>query len=380
MISNISVESVIILLLLLIHQSILDELLPNLTTIAKDSTTEYPHYGNIDKDYHSGDISGAIDDYRGKLQVETVDIKGNNTGEEINKASNDDKTNEAEEVVSESKIDEPIKIVQNYSRVLNETLLDSNSADKLESLKNDTVNYELKTKDEITKNKTDCLSSNNKFCDNDTKKHINSSIQLPDIPKKIDNFLESIPSTITTPSSTEEPSIDSQKFKGDGPFFLNEASTTESDIITLLIQHIEDDVSGNDITKTESSNDGEKYMYSSKDSNSQLEGQSEYMNGVSSNTADKHSTSSPSGFSTSTSSVDFSSILPQVDSVAHKKTPKQKNSSPHKADVPDFTKSNGRNFTRIFLFLFFVSREFWFVVEMNIGHIFPVALFECVKR
>ena len=357
MISNISVESVIILLLLLIHQSILDELLPNLTTIAKDSTTEYPHYGNIDKDYHSGDISGAIDDYRGKLQVETIDIKGNNTVEEINKTINYDKTNEAEEVVSELEFDDPIKIVENYSRVLNETLLDSNSvnhvADKLESLKNDTVNYKLKRKDEITKNKTDCLLSNNKFCDNDTKKHINSSIQLPDIPKKIDNFLESIYSTITAPSSTEEPSIDSQKFEGDDSFFLNEESTTESDIITQLIKHIEDDVGGNDITKTESLSGGEKYMYSSKDTNSQLEGQSEYMNGVSSNTADRHSTSSPSGFSTSTSSVDFSSILLQVDSVAHKKTPKQKNSSPHKADVPDFTKSNGRHFTRNFFYFSF---------------------------
>ena len=345
MISNISVESVIILLLLLIHQSILDELLPNLTTIAKDSTTEYPHYGNIDKDYHSGDISGAIDDYRGKLQVETIDIKGNNTVEEINKTINYDKTNEAEEVVSELEFDDPIKIVENYSRVLNETLLDSNSvnhvADKLESLKNDTVNYKLKRKDEITKNKTDCLLSNNKFCDNDTKKHINSSIQLPDIPKKIDNFLESIYSTITAPSSTDD------------SFFLNEESTTESDIITQLIKHIEDDVGGNDITKTESLNGGEKYMYSSKDTNSQLEGQSEYMNGVSSNTADRHSTSSPSGFSTSTSSVDFSSILLQVDSVAHKKTPKQKNSSPHKADVPDFTKSNGRHFTRNFFYFSF---------------------------
>ena len=301
MISNISVESVIILLLMLIRQSILNELLPNLTFTAKDSTTEYPHHGNTDKDYHNDDIIG-------NLQVETINIKGNNTVEEINITINDDKTSEAENSVRELKFGEPIKIVENYSRVLNKTWPDSNSvkdvADKLGSLKNET-----------TENKMDCVSANNTFCVNDTKKSINSSIQLPDIPKKIDNLLENIPSITTVPPITEGTSIGSHTFEGDGSLFLNEEVTTESDIITQLVKHV-DDVSSRDITKSESSNDGEKY--SPKDMNPELEDQSEFMNGVSSNTADGQSTSPSSGFSTSTSSVDFSSILLQVDSVAHK--------------------------------------------------------------
>ena len=341
MISYIFVESVIILLLLLIRQSILDELLPNLTSTAKDSTTEYPPYRNINKDYHTDGIGDAIG---GKLPNETINVKGNNTVEEINKTINVDKTSEAENVVSELKFDAPIKIVENYSRVFNETSLDSNSvkhvADKLESLKNDTVHYELKAKNETTENKTDCLLSNNKFCDNDTKKLLNSSIQLPDIPKIIENLVESIPSTTTVPPITEGPSTDSLKFEGDGSFFLNKETTTESDIVTQLIKHI-----GNGIIKSESSNEDGKY--NSKDTNPQLEGQLELINGASSNTADRHSTSPSSGFSTTTSSVDFSSILLQVDSVAHKKPPKQGGSTAHKADVPDFTKSNGRYLTKI---------------------------------
>ena len=318
-------ESVIILLLMLIHQSILDELFPNLTSSAKDSTTEYPVHGNTNRDYHN-DYNG------GALQVEAINIKGNNTFEEINKTTNDVKANEAEKVVRQLKFDEPIKIVENYSRVLNKTSQDSNSvkviADKLGSLKNGTVHYKLKTKNETTENKTDCVLANNTFCDNDTE-----TVQLPDILEKIDNLMENIPTTTTDPQITEGPSIGSHKF---------EEATTESDIITQLVKHIED-ISNIDITKSESSNDGEKY--SSKDTDPELEGQSEFMNGVSSNTADSQSTSPSSGFSTSTSSVDFSSILLQVDSVAHKKPPEQKGSLAHKAEVPDFTKSNGMYFT-----------------------------------
>ena len=363
MISNISVESVIIFLLMLIRQSILDEPLPNLTSTVKDSTTEYPHYGNTDKDYHNDDIIG-------KLQVETINIKGNNTVKEINETINNDKTSEAEKVVKELKLDEHIEIVENYSRVLNKTSPDSNSmkdaADKLGSLKNGTVHHKLKTKNETTENKTNCFSANNTFCDNDTKKSINSSIQLPNIPKKIDNLLENIPSTTTVPQITEGTSIGSHTFEGDGSLFLNEEVTTESDITTQLVKHIED-VSSSDITKSESSNDGEKY--SLKDTDPELEGQSEFMNGVSSNTADGQSTSPSSGFSTSTSSVDFSSVLLQVDSVAHKKPSKQKGSSAHKAEVPDFTKSNGRYFTRTY----FASMESRLAVLIRF--IFPVASF-----
>ena len=335
MISTISLETVIILVFLLIHGSILNKFLPNLTSIAEDSTPDF-HYGNIDKDYYNDGDNEALD-WATDLKEKSLNMKEKeehiNRTNEINNGTA--KTvNNIEHDMNELNLDATISNEMNYShgmdKAINSTIQNSFVEAVKEGVKastNDTLNDDLKPLNGTT-DKVDCVLVNGS-CDNETEFNV-SEAKLPHFAEKIDTLSRIVPSTTSVPANAES----SSNFKNSKFLIENspsdeenvEEATTESNIITQLAKDV-DDESDNEIDNNSSEDDNKRM---SKELTSDIDGEQ------------FTSPSSSSGFITSTSSVDFSSILLNAENSVDKKTSKQKGSIAHKSGVPDFTKSNGK--------------------------------------
>ena len=341
MVSIIFLETVIFLVLFLIHQSILDEFRPNLTSTAKDSPPDL-HYRNIDRDYYNDNEQ----EWATNLQEKSLNMEDgkedNNRTKEINyKIIYNNKTsNKIEQDVNELNLDGAVNNKMNYSYTgdgaINSTVVEAEEGVKASD--NGTLKDGLKALNRTTEKVGFGLV--NGSCVNETEFNV-SNAKLIETVEKIDDSQTLVPSgTFIPPYAESSINFKNSKFLIDNSpsdrEFTDEA-TTESNIITQLIKDVENGNSDNEIDNNDSTKDY-KDKNKLKELPSQLESQSETNDLLSSDNDGEH-VSSPF---MSTSSVDFSSILLIAEkSVDGKKTSKQKSSTAHKAGVPDFTKSNG---------------------------------------
>ena len=312
----ISVESVITLLLLLVHQSMLDKLSPDFNAGGINTTREHPH--NDSSSYQNNSLTG---NYRDELQVGRSPTSGDINSKAI--------SSERKNITVEQSHDHLYFEEQNEKHIpelLSGILPNSSSENKLQVnngttstgiSKNQTVELELKPQKNLT-NKKKCH-----FCNNDTKKDIQSSYQLFNNSEKSDQLDQLISSTVIP---NKEPTIN---FSREDISLLPHVQTTTISGIT---------VKDAEVVKTDAFNDNK--IFHSQNVTVQPESHPKMRSNVSSNSSNQRFTSPSAGFRTSTMSVELSSILLQVNS--DRETKKQKISLVPEADIPNFSNSNGK--------------------------------------